>query len=300
MANPGVHPTDPSYPGGYGSQQNNVTVPAFIAAYTNVSPFKIELDQQKSFASNTYIPKPNWQLNYNGLGKLKMFKKYFSNITIKHGYSNTIRVSRFETSPLYKAEDPFGELSPNNNYYSRLEIPSVNIAEQFVPVIGISLKTVKDFKLDFDFKMTRTLELGLYNLKETKSKEITIGAGYVLKNFKAFSKKKKSKKKSKKKDTAEGEEDDKKDSGLLSKLMTNKGTTATGRDIRFTLSYSLRDDLSQVYDLQSGIGAQADRGQKTITLNPSIEYDVNKNLALKFYFDYSRTEPKTTLKFSIN
>ena len=299
VANPGVHPTDPSYPGGYGSQQNNVTVPAFIAAYTNVSPFKIELDQQKSFASNTYIPKPNWQLNYNGLGKLKMFKKYFSNITIKHGYSNTIRVSRFETSPLYKAEDPFGELSPNNNYYSRLEIPSVNIAEQFVPVIGISLKTVKDFKLDFDFKMTRTLELGLYNLKETKSKEITIGAGYVLKNFKAFSKKKKSKKKSKKKDTAEGEEDDKKDSGLLSKLMTNKGTTATGRDIRFTLSYSLRDDLSQVYDLQSGIGAQADRGQKTITLNPSIEYDVNKNLALKFYFDYSRTEPKTTLSFPI-
>ena len=298
VPNPGLHPTDPAYPTGYGPLHNSVTIPAFMAAYTRTSAFDISLDQQKVFASNTYVPKPNWQLNYNGLSKLKMFKKYFSNITIKHGYSNTIRVSRFESSPLFDATDPFGQLSPNDNYYSRLEIPSVNIQEQFVPVLGVSVKTLKDLKFDLDFKMTRGLELGTINLRETKAKEITIGAGYVVKNFKAFSKKKKAKKKTAKKKAGEEDEaEPKKDSGLLSKLMNNKGTAAAGKDIRINFAYSYKDDLSQVYNLQSGISGQADRGQKTITLNPSIEYDVNKNLALRFYFDYARTVPKTTLSY---
>lgn len=298
VPNPGLHPTDPAYPTGYGPLHNSVTIPAFMAAYTKTSAFDISLDQQKLFASNTYIPKPNWQLNYNGLSKLSMFKKYFSNITIKHGYSNTLRVSRFETSPLFDANNPFGQLSPNDNYYSRLEMPSVSIQEQFVPVLGLSVKTLKDMKFDLDFKMTRGLELGTINLRETKSKEITIGAGYVVKNFKAFSKKKKAKKKSSKKKAGEEDETDtKKDSGLLSKLMNNKGTAAAGRDVRINFAYSYKDDLSQIYNLQSGISGQADRGQKTITLNPSIEYDVNKNLALRFYFDYARTVPKTTLSY---
>jgi cell surface protein SprA len=298
IGNPGVHPSDPAFAGGYGPTHTSVTVPAFIAAYTRQSAFDIELDQQKVFASNTYIPKPNWQLNYNGLGKLKMFKKHFSNITIKHGYSSTIRVSRFETSPLFDADSPFTELSPNSNYYSRLEVPSVSIQEQFVPVLGISIKTVKDLKLDFDFKMTRNLELGVTQLRENKAKEITIGGGYVIKNFKSFSKKKKKRKTQKKKKDGEPEEEpEKKDGGLLSKLVKNNSTSAQGRDIRINLSYSLRDDVSQIYDLLSGIDAQADRGQKTIKLNPTIEYDVNKNLALRFYFDYARTVPRTTLSF---
>ncbi|MFN8338121.1 MAG: hypothetical protein U0T36_03805 [Saprospiraceae bacterium] len=42
------------------------------------------------------------------------------------------------------------------------------------------------------------------------------------------------------------------------------------KTIRINFAYSYKDDLSQVYRLQSGIGGQADRGQKTITLNPSV------------------------------
>lgn len=295
IGNPGVHPSDPSHAGGYGPTHTNVTVPAFIAAYTGRSAFDIELDQQKVFASNTYIPKPNWQLNYNGLGKLSMFKKHFSNITIKHGYSSTIRVSRFETSPLFDEQAPFEELSPNSNYFSRLEIPAVSIQEQFVPVLGISLKTVKDLKLDFDFKMSRNLELGVTQLREQIAKEITIGGGYVIKNFRSSSNK--NKKAKKKKKDGEPEEEEKKDSSILSKLVKNKNTSAQSNDLRINLSYSLRDDVSQIYDLLSGIDAQADRGQKTIKFSPKVEYDVNRNLSLAFYFDYARTVPRTTLSF---
>ena len=301
VQNPGVHPADPSYAGGYGPTQNNVTVPAFIAAYTRKSAFDVALDQQRVISSNTYIPRPNWQLNYTGLSKLKMFNKAFSNITIKHGYSSTIRVSNFQTSPNYDANSPLTELSPNNNYYSRLEIPAVSIQEQFVPVLGISVKTVKDMKFDFEYKVTRNLELGITQLRENKSKEIVIGGGYIIKNFKSFSKTKKSKKskKTKKGDGDTEESDDTKKGGLVDKFSKDKGSVAKGRDIRINFSYSLRDDINQIYDLLSGIDAQADRGNKTVTLNPTVEYDVNKNLALRFYFDYSKITPRTSLSFPV-
>ena len=288
VSSPGVHPSDPSYVEGYGPSHNNVTVPAFIAAYTRTSAFEVDLDQQKVFANNSYIPKPNWQLNYNGLSKLKMFREIFSNITIKHGYTSSIRVNNFQTSPNYNSKDPFVELSPNNNYFSRLEIPAVSIQEQFVPIIGLSIKTVKDMKIDFEYKMTRSLELGITQLRENKSKEIVLGGGYIIKDFKAFSKKKKAKK-SKNPSDAD-------DSPVAS---TNRTSVARSRDIRINFSYSLRDDISQIYDLLTGIDAQADRGSKTVTLNPTIEYDVNKNLALRFYFDYSKITPRTSLSFPV-
>ncbi|MFZ1749838.1 MAG: cell surface protein SprA, partial [Saprospiraceae bacterium] len=294
VSNPGVHPSDPSYAGGYGPTHNNVTVPAFIAAYTRTSAFDVDLDQQKVFSNNTYIPKPNWQLNYNGLSRIKSLRNVFSNITVRHGYSSTIRVSNFQTSPNFNATDPFVELSPNNNYYSRLEIPTVSIQEQFVPILGISVKTVKDLKFDFEYKMTRNLELGITQLRENKSKEIVIGGGYVIKDVKSYSKKRKASRRKK-----NGEEEPAPEEGLFTKLVKDKGSSAISRDIRINFSYSLRDDISQIYDLLTGIDAQADRGSKTVTLNPTVEYDVNKNLTLRFYFDYSKITPRTTLSFPV-
>lgn len=295
--NPGVYDQDPHFPGGYGPTNINVTVPAFIATYTNQNPYEVELDQVSVYSKNTFIPLPNWQLNYAGLSKIPSIRKYFSNITVKHGYASTIRVSSFQTSPLYNAQDPFGELSPNSNYFSRLEVPAVAIQEQFIPVLGISLKTVKDMKMDFDFKMSRSLTIDVAQLRETKAKEISLTAGYVIKNFKAFKKDKKQSKKSKK-----AEEDTppaKKDSGLLSKLSRDKGTSAQGKDLKLNLTYSLKDDVSEVYDLQTGVDGQANRGQKTVTFSPTVEYDVNKNLSLRFFFDYSKTVPRTTLSFPV-
>lgn len=298
VENPGVHLSDPSYTAGYGPTHTSVTIPAFVAAYTNQSPFEVELDQRKTISNPTFIPKPNWQLNYTGLSKFKMFKKIFSNITINHKYNSNFRVNSFQSSPLFNATNPFETLSPNNNYYSRLEIPAVSIQEQFVPLLGISVKTVKDMKINFEYKVTRSLELGITQLRENKATEIVFGGGYVIKNFKPFKNKKKSKRGKKSKGKEKEEPEEKKD-GLLSKLSNDKGTAAKARDLRINVNYSLRDDVSQIYDLLSGIDAQADRGTKTITFNPTVEYDVNKNLALSFYFSYSRMVPKTTLQFPV-
>ena len=144
--------------------------------------------------------------------------------------------------------------------------------------------------------MTRNLELGITQLRENKSKEIVIGGGYIIKDVKTFSKKKKAKKKTKKDEEADPDADP---LSPKAKPSNNRTSVAKGRDIRINFSYSLRDDISQIYDLLTGIDAQADRGSKTVTLNPTVEYDVNKNLALRFYFDYSKITPRTSLSFPV-
>lgn len=279
---------------GYGPTSNAVTIPAFIATYTKQDPNTISLDQRNEFSKLTYIPKPNWQLNYNGLSKLKGMKKRFSNITIKHGYRSTIRVSRFETQPNYNEVDPFLELGPNGGYFSRFEVPDVVINESFVPLIGVSIKTVKDFKIDFEFKKARGITITQTQLSQTNNTEVIFGSGYVWKNFKGFSKKSKSKskKKSKKAQSIDEAKDD--------PTNVKKGTTAKGRELRFNMAFSYRDDESLVFNLQDGLDTpRADRGSTTISFNPTLEYDLNKNLALRYYFEYSYNKPKTTQSFPV-
>ena len=46
IANPGVHPVDPSFVEGYGPTHNSVNIPAFIAAYSKQSPYTVALDQK--------------------------------------------------------------------------------------------------------------------------------------------------------------------------------------------------------------------------------------------------------------
>ena len=67
------------------------------------------------------------------------------------------------------------------------------MSEQFTPLIGVSIKTKNDLKFDFEFKQSRALDLSLSTLRENKSKEIVIGAGYVLKKIKSSKVKKRRK-----------------------------------------------------------------------------------------------------------
>ncbi|MFZ1704993.1 MAG: cell surface protein SprA [Saprospiraceae bacterium] len=279
---------------GYGPTSNAVNIPAFIATYTKQDPNTIDLNQKDLFSRYDYIPKPNWQVNYNGLSKLKGIKNTFSNITIKHGYRSAIRVNRYETQPNFTEVDPFLELSDNGNYFSRFEIPDMIINESFSPLIGISIKTKKDFKIDFEFKKSRNLALSQAQLQHGKNTEIILGSGYVWKNFKGFSRKSKSKK-SKKSKKAESIDDARNDPSNV-----KKGVSPKSRELKFNMAFSYRDDESLVFNLADGLdNPRADKGSTTISFNPTLEYDLNKNLSLRYYFEYSYTSPKTSQSFPV-
>jgi cell surface protein SprA len=61
---------------GYGRTQQDVLIPAFIAAYTGVDAKTIPLD---IFG---LLPNINWRLQYNGLAKLPMFSELFQNFSL--------------------------------------------------------------------------------------------------------------------------------------------------------------------------------------------------------------------------
>ncbi|MCB0659260.1 MAG: hypothetical protein KDC57_24125, partial [Saprospiraceae bacterium] len=71
-----------------------------------------------------------------------------------------------------------------------------------------------------------------------------------------------------------------------------------GNDLNFRLDYSLRDDVTINHILDQN-QSEPTRGTKTISLAPSVDYQVNNNLNLRLFVDYSQTQPKTSLGYPI-
>jgi len=292
-----LHSIDNGYKKGYGRIHQEVLIPAFLAAYTDKNPGKVGLDIFKT------MPAPNWKLSYNGLSKLGNLKNIFSSIQISHGYKNTLTVNSYNTDIFYEqslTNGPSGQRaldSLNFNYTARFEIPQVVINEQFQPLFGIDVKLKNEMTFKADYKKSRTLAMSFidYQLSETKSTGYSAGFGYRIKNVNIpflTGKKKldgKSKKKSKNK----------------KKTTTPPAPPAGGagggsaNDLTFKFDFEVRDDITIAHLLDSPNAAQPTRGSRTISLNPQVEYALNKRLKLRLFADYRKTVPKTSQSFPI-
>ncbi|MFZ1789466.1 MAG: cell surface protein SprA [Saprospiraceae bacterium] len=290
---PGQHPDYPGYAEGYGPTSYAVNVPAFLAAYTGKRPEEISLNLQDDVKNLNFIPKPNWSLRYDGLSKVGFFKNFLTSFTLRHGYKSTINVSKFNTAPDFLDSDPFLTNISNNNYYSRLEIPALTINESFNPLIGIQMKTKQNMNINFEYKKSRQLDLRLNanELSELKGQELVFGFGYVIQNFKGFTKEKKQRRKPKEEDTTKPNEPQKPAASPL--------TVTKNRTLTMNLDFSVREDKSDIYRLENNSAGQTNRGQRAVSLKPSIEYQMYKNLALRLFADYQKTAPFVTNQFPI-
>lgn len=279
----GTHLTDAGYTEGYGRIQQEVLIPAFIAAYTDEDPNIVDLDLFSR------LPAPNWRVTYNGLAKLEGLKKIFASVNITHGYRSLLNVNSFVTDLDFDANNPF-KLNPTaNNYFAEFEIPDLVISEQLSPLIGIDVRTRNDVTARIDFKKSRNLALNFrdYQLSETKTSEFTIGFGYRAKGVvipfleglqRATSNNANS-------DNRGGR--------------NNRNNTAPqGNDMNFKFDFSFRDDVT-VNHLIDQDNSVVTRGLRTIRISPSIDYVLNQQLTLRLFFDQSRTIPKTSQSFPI-
>jgi len=288
-----TNPDDPGYTEGYGRTQQDVLLPAFLAAYTDKDPNTVKISDD--YASNVLfksIPKLNWQLSYSGLGKMQVFKELFSSVNITHGYRSTLTVNSFSTDQDFNSQQVF-QTNDLGNFYSRFEIPALVINETFSPLFGIDMRFKNDMTFRIDYKKARNLAMSFnidYSLNETKTTEFIFGYGYRMKNViipfllpKNKRPKKRKGKKKKKKSTKPGK----------------PGATAQkGNDLNFKFDFSFRDDITIVHKLDQGI-AEPTRGSKRISISPSIDYDVNKQLNLRLFFERSRTIPATSASYPI-
>lgn len=278
----------PQYKFGYGKIQQEVLLPSFVAAYTEKDANSVGLDVFK------INPSVNWKLNYNGLSKVGNLSKIFSSIQISHGYKSTLTVSSYNTDIFYDPEQPNTIDSLNFNYVARYEIPQVIVNEQMAPLLGIDVKLRNDMTFRVDFKKSRTLAMSFidYQLAETRSSGYLVGFGYRMRNvnipFLTNSKTKKTSSKKKKTDTAPGP------GGRPA-----GGNAQQANDMNFKFDFELRDDITVNHRLDQLDEAVPTRGARTVSINPSIDYAINRRLTLRLFTDYRRTVPKTSQAFPI-
>ena len=262
---------------GYGKYAVDVLIPAFIAAYTGKDPNKIALINQnnpniKSNPFRAILPKPNWKIDYNGLSRLKGFKKIFTTFSISHGYTSNLSMNGFTSALLYQDVSKYGYPSfydtVSRNFIPFFLVPNITLAEQFSPLIGIDMMFTNQFQAKFEYAKTRQLSLSLidFQLSETRSTEFTVGAGYRKKGLKLLA-------------------------GLkLPKFLSKDGGKKLDNEINFRVDFKIRDNVTANSRLDQENNF-ATGGSKEITISPTIDYFLNSRINIKLYFDQRKVKP---------
>lgn len=288
---PHRNPEFEGYFEGFGPENSDVAIPAFLKVYLgqeyDISSGETFIDR---VSQRTFLPAPNWNLKYDGLAKLPLFDKLFTAFSIRHAYIGTTTVGSFASNPLFDNYNR-GNLADrsNGNYFSEINTPTIRIADQFAPLIGLSVKLKNEMTFDAGYNKARTLSLTQLNLAESFNSEITFGFGYTMKNIKSKGGKRKTRSK-------KGQEDDKDDDALTGKgSRRGKVSRTRGRTLTMNLDFSLIDNVENIYELGQNTPPTINRGTTNMIINPSVDYDVNKNLTMRFFVNYNNSITKTTV-----
>ena len=306
------------YAEGYGRAHQANLVPAFLSAYTGADANTVEIDEEgKDFTVPLFntLPKINWNLNYNGLSKVGALKDIFQNVKISHGYQSNLVVNSFISDQAYDDRLRERAKDDNFNYYSRFRVPNIVIDERFNPLLGITVKTVGGMDINVEFKKERNLSMSFISaaLSEQLREEYVFGFGYTMENVYIpifYGKKGKRKSSRTRKNSSRKDGDNKKpDTNPDDK----KGPNTKGSDLNFKLDFSLQDDRTTNFYLdqgavilgqdgnpipiEDGVASEVTRGARTLTISPSVDYDVNENLNVRLFFDHRSVMPANSQGF---
>jgi cell surface protein SprA len=205
-------------------------------------------------------------MNYNGLTKFPMFKKYFRNFVIRHGYSSTTSVSGIQTN-LDATFDGSGNPTArdlNNNFIAQNQIQNVTISERFSPLIGFDATWIIKSKgkpqgllTKFEIKKDRSATLSLNNnqITEVVGTEWVIGSGYKFTQVK----------------------------------LPIKNVKESDVNLRFDLSF--RDNLTVIRKVVENTN-QATAGQRVVSIKASADYNLSQNLTIQYYYDHVINTPR--------
>lgn len=271
-----ANPNDPNYAKGYGRYAQDVLIPAFLAAYAGKDPKKVPLVGQNnnSIRTNPFkdiIPLPNWRLTYTGLNKVSFFRKFLSNLTITHAYVGNLSMNNYNAALLF--QDPLRLNYPgfidtiSHNFIPYFLVPNLTVAEQLDPLLGIDLTFTNSLNARLQYRKTRQLSLSLidYQLSESRSSEIIVGAGFRYR-------------------------------GLLLPFAVGKNGKRLDNDINFRIDLSFRDDKTVNNRLDADLVIPTS-GQKVIRISPSIDYVVNNRVNLRFFYDRTQSIPVISTSF---
>ncbi|HOP04312.1 MAG TPA: cell surface protein SprA [Tenuifilaceae bacterium] len=252
------------YPVGYGPYSQDVLIQAFIAAYTGKNP------QDVALTPFLAIPMPNWQITYDGLAKLKFFKKYLRTFTITHSYRSTYTVGSYSTNLNYnETEDGFSYIrNIQNDFVSQQEITNISINEQLSPLISFDMGWNNSLTNRVEIRNTRTLAMSFGNnqLSETTNWEYIVGAGYRFEN-------------------------------LPIQFISAIGDQKTLKsDLRLRLDFSLRNSKTILRKLAEETNTPTS-GQRAISVKTSADYVVSEQVTIRLFFDRMLNTPLVSTSF---
>ncbi len=245
---------------GYGLNSQEVLTMSFLAAYSGKDANNIAIDNFPA------VPKPNWRITYDGLSKMKWSKKYFSSVSLTHGYRSTYNVNSFSSNLEWvnsggTARDVTGDFIP------QYQINQVSLSEQYAPLIGIDMSWKSGLLTRFEFKKDRSVSL-IYSqiqVTEVKGTDFVIGLGYRIRKF-----------------------------TLPLALFGKK--TSIDNDLNLTADLSIRDNTTIIRKLLEGTN-QISAGTKIVSIKTAADYVVNERLNLRLFYDQNITKPAISSSF---
>jgi cell surface protein SprA len=265
--------TADGYYEGYGRYAQDVLIPAFLAAYTKKDPLTVATVKNdnpnlKANPFSNFTPKPNWNITYNGLSRIKGMERIFTNFIIRHGYASTLSMNSFNTALLFqdplRVGYPYFRDTQTGNYIPYFLVPNITIGESFTPLIGVDMTFTNQLTTRFEYKKSRQLSLSLidYQLAENRSTEYSVGIDWRKRGV-----------------------------PFLQNLRIGKNGKALDNDVTMRFDFSLRDDATANSKLDQNT-AFGTAGQKVIRVAPSIDYVMNNRVNLKLFFEQNRSIPK--------
>ena len=181
-------------------------------------------------------------------------------------------MNSFVTSQYY--QDLFGVGFPSfidsnsGNYIPYFQVPNITITEQLNPLIGFDASFKNNLTARFEYRKSRTVSLSLidYQVSETKSTDYAFGLGYRIRGLR-----------------------------LPFAIL---GVRTLKNDLNMKMDISLRDDKTSNNYLGQNVDITT-RGQKVVTISPSIDYIVSDKLTLRFFYDRRQSIPYVSSSYPI-
>ena len=238
------------YPTGYGKSQQEVVIPAFLAAYAGTNPENISLDPIQK------VPLPNWNLKFTGLMDVKSIKKRFNRFSITHGYRASYTINQFQTNLDYDPATPNAKDSGGNFIPEKL-YGNINLVEQFNPLVRVDVELKNSFKFLAELKTDRALSLSLDNnlLTESSGEEYILGMGYRLQDL-----------------------------PFRTRIGGRKRTLKGDLNIKADLSY--RNNITVLRNLEID-NNQVTAGQTLWSIKVTADYALTQNLQALFFYDHN-------------
>ena len=250
-------PRDSSgYVQGYGATSQAVLIPAFLAAYGDEDVEKISL---KAIRSLTQIL-PNWQVRFDGLGKIEAFQRYVNSIVMNHSYRSTYSVGSYINNPFFMVDIEGVPVAVDlqGNFMVEQNINTVSINENFSPLFDLNMDWKNSLTTRVEYRRSRTVAMNMANtqVNEVNSGEIIVGAGYRFNEV---------------------------------PLIINQKVLSSDLNVR--LDFSMRNNRTVIRKLEDISGSEITAGQKIFSVKASADYMLSDKFVIRLFYDQRMTNP---------